>query len=956
MIAILQSLVDVALAAKLELLIFFLAIFTHFVLFSNRLPQKVAKTKKGIDTAAVEAKDTKSCSSRDLTAALLRELRPLVHSGAKALDFENAIQTVLATQKVSPASAGPALASVLESHRSPKVELLAAVRKFLTPEPGYAKVAEQLLQGYMGLRLRDEFYQLLTELDANYQSSGERLPSGVATFALQSALADKNFEIATKRLADVAPAWENLSQLKNQDQKMMQQLTSLAAAVDAVPALLETLQSCGLCKAHIVEPILLAAADREDCKLIDEVERFSKAQNLLLSPASRCSILLGLLASRCSDEEILNCYQSKLKDVDVLTVLTKAGRAVAEAALRLNRNDILAKLLRDCEDARRVGLLKSFGKEGRLEDAKRLLEACPSKSTCLHNALLDATVGCGDSKVLETAILEAQNAGVADVVTYNTVIKGHLQQGDVASARRVFKAMRASGLKPSVVTFNELLDAANGACWALIDEMKFCEINPNKVTCSILLKSLKSSSPHKDVERTMGVLGETSDDMDEVLLSSVCEACIRINRSDILAQQLRRQRGPKAVRVHGAHTFGSLIRGYGFTNDLQGVWATWRGMRSRDILPTSITLGCMIEALVSNEDIEAAYELVQEIAADERTQGLVNSVIYGSLLKGFCRQKRFERVWTIYEEMLARKMEFSIVTYNSLIDACARSGEMHRVQPLLEDMTNHGFSPNVITYSTVIKGYCSANRLDEAFALMQDMKRDSQLPPDEVTYNTLLDGCARYGLYDRGMSVLEEMRKAGMPPSNFTLSVLIKLATRAKQPAKAFQICDSICKEYGIHPNVHVYNNLIQAATWCTKGSASSGAGVSNLGRDLTTALQTVERMFKEKVRPDARTYMLLLRCCMAAKQPEQALQLLRTASSLGGSHPTLKDFASTAPLRGGPGALPQELLIEVLDFACSRGHAPAAASLVQELSKLPGAKISNRMWQQYTVKAVQVQ
>jgi len=540
-------------------------------------------------------------------------------------------------------------------------------------------------------------------------------------------------------------------------------------------------------------------------------------------------------------------------------------------------------------------------------------------------------------------------------VTYNTVIKGHLQRGDVASARRVFKAMRASGLKPSVVTFNELLDASNGACWSLIDEMKFCEIKPNKVTCSILLKCLKSSSSPKDVERTMGVLGETSDDMDEVLLSSVCEACIRTNRSDILAQQLKKQRGPKAVQVQGAHTFGSLIRGYGFINDLQGVWATWRGMRSRHILPTSITLGCMIEALVSNEDIEAAYELVHEIAADERTQGLVNSVIYGSLLKGFCRQKRFVRVWTIYEEMLTGKMNFSIVTYNSLIDACARSGEMHRVQPLLEDMTRNGLSPNVITYSTVIKGYCSANRLDEAFALLQDMKRGSQLPPDEVTYNTLLDGCARYGLYDRGMAVLKEMCEAGVPPSNFTLSVLVKLATRAKQPAKAFEICDSICKEYGLHPNVHVYNNLIQAATWCTKGSVrSSGAGISNLGADLTTALQTVERMFVEKVRPDVRTYTLLLKCCVAAKQPEQALRLLRTASSLGGSHPRLQDFASTAPLRGGPGALPQDLLIEVLDFASSHGHAPAAASLVQELSKLPGAKISNKICQQYTARAIQ--
>jgi len=694
------------------------------------------------------------------------------------------------------------------------------------------------------------------------------------------------------------------------------------------------------------------AAKNVNSRLIDEVERFAKNLGWPISPASRCSILFSFLAKGYSDEDFLKAYESTLMDVDVLTVHTEAGRAVAEAALRLGRKDLLTRLLQDCEDARRVGLLQSFGKEGRLEEAKQLLEACPTKSTCLHNAVLNAALGCGDSKVLENAISEAESAGVADVVTYNTVIKGHLLRGDVESAKRVFKAMRDSGLMPSVVTFNELIDAAKGAHWALIDEMNFCKIKPNKVTCSVLLKSLTPSSSSTDVERTMALLEDIDDEMDEVLLSSVCEACIRTSRSDILAQQLRRQKGPKAVQVQGAHTYGSLIRGHGFVHDLQGVWATWRSMKMRQVLPTNITVGCMMEALVTNDDLEAAYELLQEIASDRKTQGLVNSVMYGSLLKGFCRQKRFERIWVIYEEMLTRKMEFSIVTYNSLIDACARSGEMHRVQPLLEGMCKHGVTPNVITYSTVIKGYCSANRLDDAFQLLHDMKQNSKLCPDEVTYNTLLDGCARYGSFDRGMSVLKEMRDASVPPSNFTLSVLVKLATRARQPGKAFELCDSICKEFGIRPNVHVYNNLIQASTWCSKGPALARAGTDG-GHDLPTPLQTVEKMFADKVRPDVRTYTLWLKSCVAAAQPEKGLEILRSACGLRGGHPALKDFINIATLRGGPGTIPQEVLTEVFDCACIKGRSSLVIMLVQEMSKIPGSKISSKLCQHYASKAL---
>jgi len=294
-------------------------------------------------------------------------------------------------------------------------------------------------------------------------------------------------------------------------------------------------------------------------------------------------------------------------------------------------------------------------------------------------------------------------------------------------------------------------------------------------------------------------------------------------------------------------------------------------------------------------------------------------------------------------------MELSIVTYNSLIDACARSGEMHRVQPLLEGMSRHHIAPNVITYSTVIKGYCSADCLDDAFKLLHDMKQDSKICPDEVTYNTLLDGCARYGLFDRGMSVLKEMRDAGVPPSNYTLSVLVKLATRAKQPGKAFELCDSMCQEFGIRPNVHVYNNLIQAATCCSKGTSHARSG----GRDLQTALQTVVQMFANNVSPDARTYVLLLRCCLAAEQPEQALQLLRSASGLCDRHPALKDFISIAPLRNGPSVLPQEVLTEVFDYACSKGYSTPVAMLVQELSKIPGSKISSKVLQYYASRAM---
>merc|ERR1719456_1410901 len=174
---------------------------------------------------------------------------------------------------------------------------------------------------------------------------------------------------------------------------------------------------------------------------------------------------------------------------------------------------------------------------------------------------------------------------------------------------------------------------------------------PNQVTCSILLKNLNSRSAEADIENVMDLISSIDEPMDEVLMSSVVEACVRIGKADLLSSKLKELQGNGSVNVNGSHTFGSLIKAYSHAKDIEGVWRCWKEMRSRHIKPTSITLGCMIEAVVSNGDPEGAYELIHQMQDDEQCREALNSVIYCSVLKGFTREKKMERVWEVYEEM-----------------------------------------------------------------------------------------------------------------------------------------------------------------------------------------------------------------------------------------------------------------------------------------------------------------
>merc|ERR1719262_1119645 len=155
-------------------------------------------------------------------------------------------------------------------------------------------------------------------------------------------------------------------------------------------------------------------------------------------------------------------------------------------------------------------------------------------------------------------------------------------------------------------------------------------------------------------------------------------------------------------------------------------------------------------------------------------------------------------------------------------------------------MQQQGIEPNVITYSTILKGHCQAGDVERGFEVLNRMKCETHLKPDEIMYNSLLDGCARGNLYDRGMDLLAEMEQAGVRPSNFTLSILVKLASRARKLDTAFELADTIAKRYRFRLNVHVYTNLLQGCV---------------CHQDLPRALEVIERMVKDRIRPEGRTY-----------------------------------------------------------------------------------------------------
>lgn len=532
------------------------------------------------------------------------------------------------------------------------------------------------------------------------------------------------------------------------------------------------------------------------------------------------------------------------------------------------------------ELSRQASMMKAYARDHDLASATKVFKNLKSSGIALnsliYNSYLDACVQCGSLEAAIPHFQEMKTLNFLDVVGYNILLKAYLQKGCTQEAQALAKEMTAAGFQPNKVTFNELLHAKVMAkdrrgLWTLVEEMQKAGVQANSVTCSILLKSLTQHSDPEDVERVISLIDQVEGNIDEVLFSSVIEACIRIQQLDLLSDLMRRYRQRGGFVNLTAPTYGSMIKAYGQAGDVVRVRELWQEMAERGVNPTSITMGCMIEALVANSQAEEALELIHKEMDSDRTDhnGVINTVIYSTVLKGFAVMRRIDKVFVVYEEMRSKNIPCNTITYNTMLDACAKCCAMDRATNLLVDMKEACVEPDIVTYSTIVKGYCVEGDVDRAFSVLEDMKSDEKLAPDEIMYNSILDGCAKQHRVDDALKVLEEMKSTGVIPSNYTLSILVKILGHARRLNQAFRMVDELSTQHGFRPNVQVYTCLVQACV---------------LNRRLEKALSLHDTMIADTgCRLDEKFYAVLTRGCLQLHQPLKAEEVVRAAYRLPG-------------------------------------------------------------------------
>jgi pentatricopeptide repeat protein len=519
-------------------------------------------------------------------------------------------------------------------------------------------------------------------------------------------------------------------------------------------------------------------------------------------------------------------------------------------------------------------LFRAAGREGDLPKAFALLRELEALQhhgldIAAYNSVIDACVVNNRMADALQIARKVERTGAANAVTYNTLVKGYCASGDLENARATIQRMVRLGLSPDSASYNCIVGAfaRKGdvhSAWKVISDMEAGNVAIDCYTASIMMTAAKKARDPRDAECALSLLDMpgVSPCKDDVLFNTVLDACMSLRNTSRLAKAIREYEASNMQP--SVHTCGLLIKAYSSLQRVSKSREVWDEMiERRGVLPNEITLSCMLDALVCAGVVNDALKLFR--VWEPKIQ--VNTVIYSTLLKGFANSGDADGAMNLFRELKAKGVKMNLVAYTTLIDAQARVGYMKTAKELLKQMEADGCVPNTITYSTLVKGCCVNGDLAGAQSIFQEM-RDRGLKADVVIFNTLLDGCIRHSDFQLADRLLEGMDSYEVKPSNFTLSIIIRMWGKRRQFDRAFEAVSFWGS--GLRLDAQIGSSLISA---CLHADS------------LDRTVQVFEEMktWKNFNGPDANTYGMLIAALIRSRRYRQAASLAEEAYGRSG-------------------------------------------------------------------------
>ncbi|PKA61956.1 Pentatricopeptide repeat-containing protein [Apostasia shenzhenica] len=423
------------------------------------------------------------------------------------------------------------------------------------------------------------------------------------------------------------------------------------------------------------------------------------------------------------------------------------------------------------------GITIKYGMDLETSVANTLL-AMYSKCRCLHdmNCLFDMM-----SK--------------ADVVTWNGMISGCVQNGLKTEALELFRRMQDAHIKPDSITLASFLPSFSDSASLKHGKEIHGYILRNNVSMDVFLKSALIDIYFKsnDADMAKKVYNSTRT-MDVVICSAMISGYVLNGMSYDALVMFRKllvaQIKPNAITVASilpafacltAIRLGKELHGFVLKNALEG---------------HCFVASSLVDMYAKCGRIDLGYQIFTRISDKD-------TVAWNSMIANFSQNGEPEEVFNLYRQMRTEGMKYDNVTISSALSACANLAALNYGKEIHGFMVRGALSSDLYAESALIDMYAKCGDLNFARRVF-----DSMMKKSEVSWNSIIAAYGAHGLLNDAVKLFKEMEEAGFLPDHITFLALISACSHTGQVEMGFRFF-SCMNDYQIIPRMEHYACMV---------------------------------------------------------------------------------------------------------------------------------------------------
>lgn len=432
---------------------------------------------------------------------------------------------------------------------------------------------------------------------------------------------------------------------------------------------------------------------------------------------------------------------------------------------------ILASVLPACARLRKLRL----GKEMYGYITRRGFMSSPY----IVNGLIDLYRRCG---VMENAYKVFSNFSVRDEVSFNTMIAGYCENGEILKAKELFTMMEYEDRSKDLISWNSMISGYtensmfNEALSLFIDLMNEGGVVPDSFTLGSVLNAcseMGSSRLGKGIHSYCIVRGLQSNlFVGGALVDMYCKC------RDLEAAEKAFNR----VSERDIVIWNALVSGYAGLNKLESVQCVLQRMKDDGFEPDVYTWNGIIAGYVENGHHELALKLFSDM---QRSNLRPDIYTVGIALPACARLATIERGKQVHAYAIRYEYESDAYIRAALVDLYAKCGNMKYA----ELVYSGGQNRNLVIQNAMLNAYAMHGYGEEGVAFFNEMLVNGYTP-DSVTFLSVLSSCIHAGSVETGLELFDLMGSYGVTPTLKHYTCMVDLLSRGGQLKRAYEVVE----------------------------------------------------------------------------------------------------------------------------------------------------------------------